>query len=149
MRHGSRFHRRDLLRAGALGLSAAALPGLVRADAPRRRAKACIVLFMWGGPAQQDTWDMKPDAPDVYRGEFRPISTSVPGLRISEHLPELAKRAGDLCLIRSMTHPDVNHLTATHHLLTGKPAPPGPLSDDWPNYGAVLAKLGRSRRTSR
>lgn len=98
---------------------------------------------MWGGPAQQDTWDLKPDAPDVYRGEFKPIATSVPGLQISEHLPMLAKRAHELCLIRSMTHNDVNHTTATHHLLTGKPAPPGPLSDDWPNYGAILSKIGR------
>jgi uncharacterized protein (DUF1501 family) len=100
---------------------------------------------MWGGPAQQDTWDLKPDAPDVYRGEFKPIATAVPGLQICEHLPQLAKRAGELCLVRSMTHPDVNHTTATHHLLTGKPAPPGQLADDWPNYGAVLAKLGRGK----
>jgi uncharacterized protein (DUF1501 family) len=88
---------------------------------------------------------MKPDAPDVYRGEFKPIQTTVPGLQICEHLPLLAQRAKDLCLIRSMTHNDVNHTTATHHLLTGKPAPPGQIADDWPNYGAVLAKLGRGR----
>lgn len=113
------------------------------ASPARRRPRSCIVLFMWGGPAQQDTWDLKPDAPDVYRGEFKPIATSVPGLQISEHLPMLAKRAHELCLIRSMTHNDVNHTTATHHLLTGKPAPPGPLSDDWPNYGAILSKIGR------
>jgi hypothetical protein len=100
---------------------------------------------MWGGPAQQDTWDLKPDAPAEYRGEFKPIPTAVPGLQICEHLPRLAKRADRLCLIRSMTHADVNHTTATHHLLTGRPAPPGPLTDDWPNYGAVLAKLGRGR----
>lgn len=100
---------------------------------------------MWGGPAQQDTWDMKPEAADVYRGQFRPISTAVPGLQICEHLPQLAKRTNELCLIRSMTHNDVNHLTATHHLLTGKPAPAGPISDDWPNYGSVLAKLGHGR----
>src|SRR5262245_43946873 len=100
---------------------------------------------MWGGPAQQDTWDLKPDAPDVYRGEFKPIQTTVPGLRICEHLPLLARQADRLCLIRSMTHNDVNHTTATHHLLTGRAAPSGPLSDDWPNYGAVLAKEGRGR----
>ena len=139
--------RRDVLRAGAFGLFGLGVPDLLRAreaNPPRRRhAKSCIVLFMWGGPAQQDTWDLKPDAPDVYRGEFKPIQTTVPGLQICEHLPLLAKRAHDLCLIRSMTHNDVNHTTATHHLLTGRPAPAGPLSDDWPNYGAVLAKLGR------
>jgi len=139
--------RREFLRAGGLSLFGLGLPDYLRAadtPAPRRgRAKSCIVLFMWGGPAQQDTWDPKPDAPDVYRGEFGTIPTAVPGLRVCEHLPELAKRADRLCLIRSMTHPDVNHLTATHHLLTGRAAPAGPIADDWPNYGAVLAKLGR------
>ena len=68
---------------------------------------------------------MKPDAPDVYRGEFKPIQTTVPGLQVCEHLPMLAARAHELCLIRSMTHNDVNHLTATHHLLTGRPAAGG------------------------
>src|SRR5688572_22465513 len=139
--------RREFLRAGGLSLFGVGLPRLVQAQqaapAARQRAKACILLFMWGGPAQQDTWDLKPDAPAEYRGEFKPIPTAVPGLQICEHLPRLAKRADKLCLIRSMTHADVNHTTATHHLLTGRPAPPGPLTDDWPNYGAVLAKLGR------
>ena len=138
--------RREVLRAGALSLFGLGLPNLLRASdrpTPPKTAKACIVLFMWGGPAQQDTWDPKPDAPDVYRGEFLPIPTAVPGLHLCEHLPELARRADRLCVVRSMTHPDVNHTTATHHLLTGKPAPAGPLADDWPSYGAVLAKLGR------
>jgi hypothetical protein len=140
--------RRDVLRAGALGLFNLGLAGFLQARAvqprpARKKAKSCIVLFMWGGPAQQDTWDLKPDAPDVYRGEFKPIRTAVPGLHICEHLPELAKRSDKLCLIRSMTHPDVNHTTATHYLLTGRAAPPGGLADDWPSYGAVLGKLGR------
>lgn len=138
------LRRRELLRAGALSLFGLGLPNLL-AKAPARRPRSCIILFMWGGPAQQDTWDLKPDAPDVYRGEFKPIATSVPGVQICEHLPMLAKRAHELCIIRSMTHNDVNHTTATHHLLTGKPAPPGQLSDDWPNYGAILAKLGRGK----
>ena len=143
-------NRREFLRAGALSLFGLGLPHLLQARTQtarpaRRQAKACILLFMWGGPAQQDTWDMKPDAPDVYRGEFRPIQTAVPDLRICEHLPLLAQRADKLALIRSMTHNDVNHTTATHFLLTGKPAPPGSLSDDWPSYGAMLAKLGRGQ----
>ena len=64
---------------------------------------------MWGGPAQQDTWDLKPHSPAEYRGEFKPIRTVVPGLSICEHLPLLAQRADKLALIRSMTHSDVNH----------------------------------------
>src|SRR5688572_24956904 len=96
--------RREFLRAGALSLFGMGLPSLIQARenlaAPRGRAKACILLFMWGGPAQQDTWDMKPDAPAEYRGEFASISTTVPGLRICEHLPRLAQRARHLALIR-------------------------------------------------
>jgi len=146
MFHLHPIRRRDFLRVGPLSLSGLGLSGLLpAAEPPKRRAKACIVLFMWGGPAQQDTWDLKPEAPVEFRGEFKPIATRVPGIQICEHLPLLATRADKLCLIRSMTHSDVNHLTATHHLLTGRPAPAGPRSDDWPNYGAVLAKLGRGR----
>src|SRR5262245_35446297 len=89
--------RREFLRAGALTLGGLGLPQLLRArDASpglKPRAKACILLFMWGGPAQQDTWDPKPDAPAEYRGEFRPVATNVPGIQVCEHLPRLARRA--------------------------------------------------------
>jgi hypothetical protein len=141
--------RRTFLRAGALSLFGLGLPqllaGRARAQMPRRRARACILLFMWGGPAQQDTWDMKPDAPVEFRGEFQSISTTVPGVRICEHLPRLAQRADRLALIRSMTHDDVDHTSATHLLLTGRPNPRGQLGDDWPNYGAIAAMLQRGR----
>jgi uncharacterized protein (DUF1501 family) len=141
--------RREFLRAGALSLFGMGLPqllaGQTQSNVPQRRARACILLFMWGGPAQQDTWDLKPDAPAEFRGEFRPIATTVPGLRICEHLPRLADRAHRLALIRSMTHNDVDHTSATHLLLTGRPNPRGQLGDDWPNYGAVMARLGRGQ----
>jgi len=107
---------------------------------------------MWGGPAQQETWDLKPDAPAEVRGEFRPIATNVPGIAISEHFPALARRAHQLAIVRSVHHADVNHLTATHELLTGRsiPVPGGGLmEDDWPHYGAVLARLNQGHeRTS-
>ncbi len=137
--------RREFLRAGALSLFGLGLPQLLQGRSPARsgRAKACILLFMWGGPAQQDTWDLKPTAPEDYRGEFRPIATTVPGLQICEHLPRLAERAHQLALIRSMTHDNVDHTRATHYLLTGKPPPAGGMNDDWPSYGAILSKLGR------
>jgi uncharacterized protein (DUF1501 family) len=143
--------RREFLRAGSLGLFGLSLPRLLEAQAAAAkarhgRAKACILLFMWGGPAQQDTWDLKPEAPAEYRGEFKPIATNVPGIRISEHLPLLARQADKLALVRSMTHDDVDHLTATHFLLTGRaPDRTGPEHEDWPNYGAVLAYLGRGK----
>lgn len=148
------FDRREILQVGTLPLLGLGLPRLLaaRETTPANpqaagKAKSCIVLFMWGGPAQQDTWDLKPDAPIEYRGEFKPIATKVPGIRICEHLPKLAQRADKLAIIRSMTHNDVDHTSATHFLLTGRDRPnrSAPLSDDWPNYGAVLAHLGRGR----
>jgi hypothetical protein len=124
-----------------------ALAGKVSTSARPPRAKACILLFMWGGPAHQDTWDMKPDAPSEYRGAFKPISTNVPGIQICEHLPRMAGHADKLALIRSMTHGDVDHTTGTHFLLTGRGVPRrgAPHHEDWPSYGAVLAKLGRGQ----
>jgi hypothetical protein len=108
------------------------------------RAKACILLFMWGGPAHQDTWDLKPDAPAEIRGSFRPIATQTPGIRICEHLPLLAQRTDKLAIVRSMTHTDVDHLSSTHFMLTGQPPLPGKTpGTDWPHFGSVLAKLGR------
>jgi hypothetical protein len=150
--------RRELLRAGALsvlgldlslGLHLKSLRGGEQSppEVIRPRAKACIFLFMWGGPAHQDTWDMKPEAPAEYRGEFQPISTSIPGTHICEHLPRLAQRADRLAIIRSMTHDDVDHTAATHYPLTGRGVPRrgSPLADDWPSIGAVVSKLKLGR----
>lgn len=150
------IRRRDYLRAGAVSLMGLDLPRWLQMreaaqaastiDAGNRpKAKSCIFLFMWGGPAHQDTWDMKPLAPLEYRGEFQPIDTNVPGLQICEHLPLLAKRADKLAVIRSMTHDDVDHTSATHYPLTGRTTPKrgAQLGEDWPSIGSVLAKLGR------
>lgn len=151
------IRRRELLRAGGLSWFGLTLPEMLsRLEAGETleqrqlstfgRAKACILLFMWGGPAHQDTLDLKPHAPAEIRGEFSPIATNVPGIQIGEHFPKLAQRMDRLCLIRSMTHSDVNHLTATHFLLTGQPPPPsGILGDDWPSLGSVMSQLGRGR----
>jgi hypothetical protein len=154
-----RLDRRKLLRAGGLSLFGLGLPDLLaaRADQGARsaatsepaessfgRAKACILLFMWGGPAQQDTWDLKPDAPAEVRGLFSPIATRIPDIRICEHFPLLAARTDKLAIIRSMTHNNVDHTVATHFLLTGMPPLPGGSKyTDWPHVGAVLSRLGR------
>ena len=150
-RQTRRASRREILRLGSLGLMGVTLPDLLAGREAAAaievqqlaRAKACIFLFMWGGPAQQDTWDMKPDAPVDFRGEFRPASTKVPGIQICEHMPQLAQRTDKLAIVRSMMHNNADHLTATHFMLTGQ-APPT-LSDkraQWPNVGSVLSKLG-------
>jgi len=144
--------RREFLRAGSLGLFGLSMSQMWQAQAAKKetlkgKAKACILLFMWGGPAQQDTWDMKPNAPAEYRGDFKQIQTTIPELQVCEHLPRLAQRAHKLAVIRSMTHNDVNHTTATHHLLTGRPIPRqgSALSEDWPSFGSILAAQGRGK----
>lgn len=129
--------------AGALGPRAAksaeiAAPGF-------GRARSCIIVFLFGGPSHIDTWDLKPDAPDGIRGEFKPIETNVPGIRITEHLPKLARYMDKLAVIRSMTHGDASHGSSGHIMMTGrKPralGEVGPTPDDFPTYGSVLAKL--------
>ena len=130
------LNRRELLRAGGLGLMGLSLPELLAAREQNGfgKAKACILLFMWGGPAQQDTWDMKPEAPAEFRGEFSPIRSKVPGIHVSEHFPELAKRTDQLCIVRSMTHTNFDHTASTHYLLTGEPPPISKSkADQWPH----------------
>jgi hypothetical protein len=102
-----------------------------------------ILVFMSGGLSHIDSFDMKPGAPDGIRGEFQPIDTSVAGVRICEHLPHLAERAGQWAVVRSLSHPQTNHLNATHQILTGH-SQPGAFFDkiasrgDYPCYAGAL-----------
>ncbi len=122
------LHRRDcMLRLGQLGLGALTLPGLVNASrvaaASSRsagKAKSCILIYLWGGPPQQDMWDMKPNAPEGIRSLFAPIDTNVPGIQISDQLPRVARQADKFCLVRSLTHPSNQHEVGVYHTLTGK-----------------------------
>ena len=140
--------RRQIVQTGALPLFGISLPSLLQGRelslAPTGKAKACIFIFLWGGPAQQDTLDPKPEAPVEYRGEFSTIQTALPGVRVCEHLPGIARRLDKVCLIRSMTHTDVNHTTAPHLLLTGQPMlnQGQPLREDFPGMSSVLARMG-------
>src|SRR3954453_23888513 len=108
------LHRRDaMMRLGQVGLGALTLPAMLRATTPSAartgQAKSCILLYLWGGPPQQDMWDMKPDAPEGIRSAFAPIQTNVPGIQLCEHLPRLARHADKLGLVRSVTHPSTVH----------------------------------------
>jgi hypothetical protein len=141
--------RRELLQIGGLGVFGLHLPRLLatQPDPRHGRARSCILVFAWGGPSQLDTWDPKPDAPAEVRGVFQPIATSVPGVRISEHFPRLARLAHRYAIVRSLTHDDPAHLSSVHHVLTGHLAP-RPKSDavppsrqDSPHVGSVLARL--------
>src|SRR5206468_5080302 len=117
--------RREVLRLGSLGLVGLSLPRLLAAEAVkpvtrRPRAKSCILFFMEGGPAHQDLWDMKPEAPIEYRGEFKPISTTVPGLQVCEHLPLLSRHMHRVALVRSVSHAIRDHNAGGYYALTGK-----------------------------
>jgi hypothetical protein len=123
------LHRRDaMIRLGTAGLGALALPELLRAErasaavAPARRAtaKRCILLYLWGGPPQQDMWDLKPEAPEGIRSYFRPIDTATPGIQISDQLPQIARHTDKLAIIRSYTHPSNAHEVGVYHTLTGQ-----------------------------
>jgi Protein of unknown function (DUF1501) len=140
--------RRDCLRVGvgaSLGVLGSSLVPAAEGTQGFGKAKSCIFVYLFGGPSHLDIWDMKPAAPPEIRGEFRPIDTNVPGIRITEHLPRLSRLADQYALIRSLSHGDSAHGSAGHTMMTGfRPralGEVGPNADDFPHYGAVLAKL--------
>jgi hypothetical protein len=106
-----------------------------------------ILIWKGGGPSHIDTWDLKPAAPAEYRGDFKPIPTNVPGIQISEHLPLSAKHMDKFAIVRSVTHPDAGHESASHYLLTGyKPTNDIP-AQEMPSYGSITAKERGPRRS--
>ena len=146
------IRRRELLRLGGAGLLGLSLPGWLEAEARARavrpsRIKSVVLFFLEGGPAHQDLWDMKPEAPENVRGEFKPIATSAPGIVFCEHLPMLARQAHHLTLVRSVHHTVADHNAGAYFALTGRDPFTGgrlitrPSPDDFPPFGAVLAKL--------
>lgn len=143
------LHRREaMLRLGQIGLGALTLPGLLHAaPTPQRRAsaKSCIYIFLWGGPPQQDMWDMKPDAPEGIRSPFKPIATSAPGITVSDQLPLSAKVMHKVTVVRSLSHASNVHEESVYHMMTGRKQP-GLISprnmrrrSDFPNFGSVLS----------
>jgi len=120
--------RRAFLRVGSLpfvGLSLSQfLASQARADSGARRDINCILLWCDGGISTIDTFDMKPDAPVEYRGEFQPIATNVPGLTVCEHLPLVAQQMDKICQLRTVEHTGSQHAEACHFMLTGWPQIP-------------------------
>ena len=142
------MNRRNVLQLGALGLPALSGVGASANSGQSftsAQADNCIVLFLNGGPSHLDMWDMKPDAPSEIRGEFQPIDTSVPGVVLSEHLPQLAEQMHRTTLIRSMHHSVNNsHAAAVYAALTGHDRGElggGARPTDRPSPGSVLAWL--------
>lgn len=150
---GLQLTRRDWLHCtGAAAFGWPLLPtvsGSESEDRPVRRARSVILIYLPGGLAQHDSFDLKPDAPAEIRGDFQPIATEVPGIKICEHLPQLARRTKQFALVRTMSHSENNHFPATHKALTGHVMPrqlPGDAvnaasRNDWPSYAAAYDYL--------
>jgi hypothetical protein len=150
----SAMNRRTAVQAGAVGMFGLGmnhLSGLREANSASGAtpgnggtAKSCIYIFLSGGLAQQDSFDLKPDAPDTIRGEFNPIATSTPGIDICEHLPMLAQRSEHWSLVRSLTHPTNGHTLGHYFMLTGHSTAPifkgdrKPRPTDWPGIASIV-----------
>jgi hypothetical protein len=124
------LHRRDaMMRLGCAAAGGLALPSLLeaRAAAPavakKGTADSCIYIFLWGGPPQQDMWDMKPDAPEGIRSQFKEIDTVVPGIRVCDQMPLFARHTDKVAVVRSLSHADNNHEPSVYHMLTGRKDP--------------------------
>ena len=132
------FKRREMLRIGMLGtgLSLSQYLRMHAAETPNAPKRSGIFIFLEGGPSHQDSFDLKPDAPVEVRGEFKPIATNVEGIRICEHLPQLASRADKYAIIRGITHSVPDHGLGKKYLLTGnKPSQ----TVSYPEYGSVVS----------
>jgi hypothetical protein len=149
--HGCRgpVSRRSFLQAGALALGGLGMGDLLRLRASAQEAASSAapdtsVIFVWlpGGPSHLETYDMKPNAPEEYRGIFKPIRTNVEGIHVCEHLPLHAKCADKFALIRSVSHEFADHGGGHKRFLTGyKPKEPTGTVNDNPMVGSVVAKM--------
>lgn len=153
---GFELSRRRWLQAGGLGMLGLGLSDLARLrSAPvlsaaqnNGRRRSCVFLFLFGGPSHIDLWDMKPDAPEIVRGEFTPIDTNVPGIQVCEHLPRFARVMDKVCLLRSTTHRMNVHGPACSEVFTGREYFGPPTTDqatreDWPSLSSLMARFGQ------
>ena len=152
------INRRELMRIGGLSLGGISLPTLLQAAANPTaaqsgafgRAKNVIFLYLAGGPPQHETFDPKPDAPSEIRGEFKPISTNVPGIQFCELLPRTSRIAEKIAVVRSMATDDNTHSSSSHWVLTGyKYQGPNPRTispTDWPYFGSIVKRYRPSEK---
>ncbi len=133
--------RRDFVKVGALAGLGLSLPEYLRRAAAGEikdaKGKSAIFINLGGGPTHMDTFDLKPDAPEEFRGEFKPIKTNVDGVMICEHLPKLAEVADKFAILRGVSHTLAAHELGTKYMITGnRPLP----SISFPGYGSVVSK---------
>ena len=143
----NRVSRREVLQVAGAGLLGMSLPKLLQAESLTTgtpRAKSVIFLFLFGGPSQLETFDLKPNAPDTIRGPFKPIGCRTPGLVMSEHLPRLANVSDKFCVVRTMSHTFNDHSGGGHYIQTGRrwhiPVGAGfsATPKDWPSMGSIV-----------
>tara|TARA_Y100000588_G_scaffold122060_1_gene133732 strand:+ start:2242 stop:3633 length:1392 start_codon:yes stop_codon:yes gene_type:complete len=143
-------NRREFLRMGVAGLGTAALEAAADDGSQRGagwgRARSVLIVFTGGGQSQLEMWDPKPDAPEVVRGEFAAIRTPVPGTFLGEHTPRVAALADRYAILRSMSHEDLDHGSATYLALTGhyhrvRSGNPSVSPTDKPTFGSLLARV--------
>lgn len=137
--------RRDVLRS-SIGLAGLTVPTMLQLQSQAAvfpQAKSCIVVFCWGGISHYESWDPKPDAPSELRGEFSSINTNVPGIRFCEHIPQMAKHADKLAIIRSVSHDQGGHQQGMYISLTGHKLAGGRAKDrnNWPSVGAMVSRF--------
>src|SRR4051794_7251429 len=139
------FSRRNFLKVGSAGLLGLSLPELLRLEAlagtsktTKGKANSVIMVWLAGGPATIDMWDLKPNAPEGIRGEFKPIPTSAPDVEVGEHLPKMATVMDKASVVRSLYHTIPSHEIATVFMTTGN-KPTAALQ--YPSLGSLAARL--------
>lgn len=138
--------RRTFLRGSAAAASVLSVPAWLPRQACAAAAppaRSCIIIYLWGGIAHQESWDPKPKAPAELRGEFSPIATATPGVQFSEHLPLLAQHSEKLAVVRSLHHTVGGHGGALYRSITGQDAPAGKAKDrsNWPSLTAMISRF--------
>ena len=158
MPKNSHYSRRELFKQSGIGFGAMTLSYLLQegsagsspsARTTARAGTSCIIFFLDSGPSHLDTFDPKPEAPAEVRGEFSAIATTVPGMRISEHLPRLARQAHHYSLVRSLHHGNPSHAPAEHQMMTGwmgsREGTARAVIEN-PSFGSMVARLCGPRR---
>ncbi len=153
-RTGARFHRRGFLKVGCLGAAGLTLGDLLRARSlagttgqPAAGDLSVILIWLDGGPPQHETYDPKPDAPAEFRGPLKAISTALPGVQLSELLPEHARLLGKMSIIRSMYHDNGDHFAAAHWMLTGfLGSNASDLPPQYPSAASIVARIKGARK---
>ncbi len=145
--------RRQFVRAGGLGALSLLNLGLLRVGAAARpggkaKARSVILIYNCGAPSHLDLWDMKPDAPDAIRGEFKPVATNVPGIRISELMPHLTRHADKFSIVRTVNHRHSSHNAGMYWSIVGRPYEKdstliNPNRADLPSFGTLVGWLAR------